>query len=879
MSEKQIKISFAIDETSAKRAKLLIDDITRSIQGLVEASSRVGGALSQAMGGGRGGMSVGGSPSITVRGGKTGGGGTSHASSAAGRGSGSGIVTQLLGTSDVGAIRSLVTGTKQAFTGVGADVKTFVDKASSDIGKLQTAVDNLGKSFKDLKGTDIGGGGYGGGGGGGPRGGGGGDWSVKFNHRDPGLPDDPFESAKPKHKFGRMTPIDDPGIESSKKIFGAIAGGRVGDILSTISPVGGAVFGAAKAGFGIGESINQNFADERLARINQTINQPFDTLNRKAQIAQPFLRMHAAVQQKDASTMQAFSDAMNDKEVMKSLGKLNIRREAIELDPRLNTSTATGVAKEAWNSFKNMLSDKTGVSSDQAYAFINSTGVDEVTQKTMRDIFRDNAVAGLDPQAAAQFQQAVDAKRQLQDPTTAMLRNEVYGNAMGRVHQARSIGMSTAIRKNKDGRMTSALEDEEQQLMRGGWTIADKAAGRQQLLSVGLGYGKAVGPIGLISAGIGGLTNAAELVKAGGSMGGSVAAGKSFYQAAQRSVGRGGLDVAVGRDLFGAMAHKAQSSGAYGGSRAAEQTASMMAGLVAGGSTSPLDVGDQQRRMNLVMQGNETFAGFTQGTAAPLYQATSLTGAIAASGGYGGKAEYLRKLPPELLTTIARGGDIPAGAKAVGITADDASKFLKFNRSAPLFEVDEDRFDATTSTGKTLRDVRAAEATGGDFMDVVKSRTGEIKTGEKPKDFQKRRAKIALEVATDLGASMYASGLSPTQDAGTGVFLGQMAQDKDMAPFLKGKGVGAAAPAGAEKEALEQQADVKKRHGELMVKMEGLIKSLKPVSMEQMADATVKGIASGEAGLPGSVGTLISALEVFKSEIDKSGKTKPQKTK
>ena len=876
MADREVKIKFVVDEAAARKASLLISDLTRSVEKLVAASSRVG----QAMGGIGGAGGAGGS--VNVRSGRSPIGGAPFVAAGGGKSQG-GIVANVLGVQDAASLNRLISGTQQGFQNVSTQVKTFVDKSINDIQRLSRAVAGLNST--------MGGGGRGGGGGGGsvfssPVDSRKGYWDrfmpsgldsrglppiPSLDPRNPAIPD-LTAHARPAAKLfsGQLNP---------SQVAGSLFRGDIGGAVRSLGAVGGAAGLTAAAWLGTEKAFTY-LAQERTGRADQTLNQPFDVLGRRGAIAQPFLRMHAAVNSRDVNFQRAFVETLNDKQVMASLGKTALRISNLE-QKDFGRGTMTGAFKETWNSFRNWAGSKTGLSTDDAAAWLSHSPADEVTKKTMRDILRDNAIANLDPAAAAQFQQAVEAHRTLQDPTTSMLMDKVYGGAMGRVKTMRSLGLSTrnVIRKgpgNFGYYQTSAYEDREQWLTRRGWDFGDDSAGHQQLLGVGLGYGRAVGNIGLVSAGIGGLTNAAHLMQMGGTLGGSVAAGGAMVRAVQSSIGKNALDVAAGRDLFGNVVQQAVASGQWVGSRAAMQYAGMTAGLIGGGSAVPNDVGGQQMMASLVGAGMPGFGRFTQGTEAPLYRATSLMGAVGAMGGYGLGAEYLTKMDPGLLMTIARGGEITPGARAMGVTQERAAAYLKYQRQAPLFEM-VDELAANTPGGKTLAGVRAA---GGDFMDYINQQVGGARRGESPKQFQKRRADMALNVANDLGAAMVASGTAANQAEGAGIFLGQLTQDKEFAPYLRGKGVGAAAPKGAEAAALSRDADLVKSHGmDIVIKdLEKIIKALIPAAkLEGQAATTVDAIAKGAggAGLPGSIGDVISALQIFKNRIE--GYENPQR--
>ncbi len=318
-------------------------------------------------------------------------------------------------------------------------------------------------------------------------------------------------------------------------------------------------------------------------------------------------------------------------------------------------------------------------------------------------------------------------------------------------------------------------------------------------------------------------------------------------------------------------------SGQFVGSRAAEQYAGMTAGLVGGGSETPYDVGGQQMRAGLIQAGMPALGRFTQGTEAPHSTATSLMGAVGAMGGYSLAAEALTKMDPGLLTSIARGGEVPPWAASMGIGQRQAAGFLNYQRKAPLFEITDSL--VTGDQANTLRAVRSKEAGGGSFMDLVTDI--HQKPRETAKAFQRRRGDAAMSIATDLGGAMFASGLVASPAEGAGVFLGQMGQDKDLAPFLKGRGVGAASPQGAEAAALAREADLIKQHGIIVTKLEGIVKALPAATtMETQADRGVQAAASGTSGAPGSVGYAIAALDMFLRRIDAAAaKNQPQKVK
>lgn len=857
MGEKTIKISFAVDETSARKAKTLIDDLTRSVDRLVQSTSRVGAAM-----GGMGGGNVAGGSSVTMRSGRMPMGGASHMAASGG------IVASVLGVQSPTALRGLVSGTQSAFQNVSASVKTFVDKATADISKLQKAVDSLGKSFGSISMPTggMGGGGGGAGGGGAPSAGGNAPAPARGTGGGPG----PTGGGGGGGHGGGGSIFGKGGINgyigSHVTNFASNVGlpGPVANGLGRLAGGVGLVGGAAIAALGAYEFGAASFEKQRAQQVAFTLDQPIKNQSRRAAVASNFNELNSAVQNRDVMKQHAFRQTMNNKEIMGSINNVTLQRE--QLEAGFNRISLTGMGKNALEKMKGWAGNTFG---DFA-SYVSGQDLSPAEKSTMLEMARENAFRDMPAQQAAKFKSAWASQEALQDPTNSMMVNRIAGGAMSRVKTMRSMGMSAGTRKRKDGSEVFSYEDQEQKLMRGGWDFGDQAAGHQQLLGIGSGYSSQIGAIGLVSAGIGGLTNAAQLVHAGGSMAGSNKAGGSMYRAAQRSIGSGGLDVAVGRELFGNVASHAASTGQFGGSIAAEQYASSTAGLIAGGDSIPLDVGGQQRRASMIQSGMSAFGGFTGGGKAPLYQATSNMGAIAAAGGYGAKSEAIRSMDPALLKTIAAGGDVPPWAAALGVGKEEATKFLQYQAKVGLFEVRDSSLSGTAAT--TMAKVREAEKNGGSFLSVVDAEMGALKQGKKEskRAFQGRQAAVQTRIATDLGAAMFASKLVADPETGAGIFMGQIAGRN-----LKGKGVGAAGPKGAEAIYLNDQAALVKDESERVKAVNDItadhVGSGGSLAARKGAAAGVRAAARGQDGsIESSAQDAASALAAFAATVKNS---------
>lgn len=865
---KTIKIAFAVDEQSARKAKTLVDDITRSVEKLVSATQRAG----QAMGGLGGGVT---NKTVSSSGAR---GGITHFGTPAGAGgkAGGGIVANLMG-GDAGSIRQLITTTQQGFQTVTTSVSTFVDRAEANVKRLQRAIDALGGSMgkampSGARDVDFGSG---------PGG-----FSAGNAPGGPAVPGvNPSNSGGGRGRpgGGGGAPEPDGWGPGGKSMWGpggwrGYVGDRVGALGNTLglpgpmvnmakgfagrfggaAAVGGAVLGAYEYGAGA-------FENQRAAQLKFTLDQPLLNQSRRAAVAAVGQNLYGAVQSRDVAKQIAFIQTMKNKEVMGSINNTTLQRE--QLEAAFNPLTLGGMAGNLKERFKGFVGNTYG----DFMGWVSGQQLPEATKKNMLEMARENAMRNMPVEQAQKFQQAWGAQEALNDPMAMNMVNRVMGGALGRVQAMRSAGMSAGTRKLKDGSTVMAYEDEEQKLLKGGWTIGDKAAGHQQLLHVGAGYGKAVGPIGLISAGIGGLGNAAELVKMGGMLGGSVGAGGSFLKQVQRSIGRGGLDVAVGRDLFGGLSQQMSAGGMYGNGGLAAKAMDQAASLVAGGTGVPFDVAQQQYRMQSLMQGNAALGGFMNGSKAPLYQATSLMGAIGARGGYDAGAEMLMKMDPMQLQAIASGGPIPEALKGM-VTQEDAQKFLKTGRKQPFLELQDYMFKDGSPQRKMLEDLRGSY--DGDaqalILDKTKGMTGKAKAKE-----QDRLAKV-------LGGMLVGGGVAGSLQEGEGIvdtmLLGTTGK-------LKGHGVGAAAPKGPEAKALEDQAKLLKTESTMVDKLTKFIDFfIGEGGSTGMAKTAQGGVAAAAAGQGSSVESAAqdAATALFRMAAvmkQSTSKAAPQKAK
>jgi hypothetical protein len=836
-SVKQIKVGVLLDEQSTRAFKRLFDDMTRSVERLTEAASRASRAL--------GGIGGGGVTSQQLR---PGTGGRVHASTpAGGAGKVGGVVGQVFGT-DANGMRQLASSTNQAFQSAGTGIKSFVQGAESSLKRMQRSVDALKTSMASMSFA------AGGGRGRGPVG----NWDFMSQISPaaagvgPGGRNNNFSpfwnggQVYDGSEGGKRPPP--PGSKGPKGPgpWGRFAGAAAGAFgLGFLGPAAGPVAGIAAYNYATGA-----IEDERLARMKYATSEPIERMTRRAAVASPFNQLFGAVQGGRVSEQIAFKSALARPDVNRALMNTQVQRDQI-------AGLLTGQGSNKLSAFGKSLKGYGGMTLDSiSRAISGDSNLSDDDRRTAMQLAHDQALRNIGPEQAAQLSAAVAAERQLQDPRVAMLTDRVYQGAHSRVATLRSMGMSTRDRwATRDGvtRPVAAYEAMESKLMKGGWTMGDYAAGHQQLLGIGSGYGKAVGPLGLVSAGIGGLGNAAELTRMGGILGGGVGAAGSFLRnTVQGSIGRGGIDVATGRDLFSQLGSRAMASGQFGAGNTFANYAGAAAGFVGGGMGAPLDVAEQQRRAGMLASGTEQMAGFMSGSKAPLYQMTSLLGSIGAAGGYGGASEALAKMRPEVMQSIAAGGEIPAWARAQGVTKEMARANLKYQERAPLMEVVDSLQGGQAA--ELLKSYRATEArTGGGFRTFAAEQTKGL-TG-------RAKARRETELAEILGGMV--PGTSPEEGAGT--LLSQLVVD---GPKLKGRGVGAAAPQGLEKEALADQAARTMKAAETIASsVSTLVKNLDAFNTKDVEDAAVSGVKAAAGGQGSDIATAAGDFERAAAQV------------
>jgi len=869
--DKVVKIKISTDDSSVYKFKSMIESMTASVQKLASTLDKVTRSLegfNKAQG-------KGGKPNVgptTTPGGKSGG-----------------IAETILGGGDGSGVNNAARATEKALQSTGENIKRFVDKAIQDITRLNQATKGAGQG-PSYSGWTSSTGAYGGGGGGAgpgysgfereivgvePPGGGskrhrGGFWTGRRSIFNPGeVMDDEASASKLWGPRGFAGYAEGRG-QALGRMLGLPTGGQnmLGNagkaIGGSVGLVGGvALGGAALWNYGAGA-----FEDVRPAQIAFTQNSPF--IKRQAASAGLglFREQFDAAQSGSVSRVMAFRKAMSDPEVMKSINSTQLDKELLMNKFSQSPLSLGSAYKKGKDWLQNVASEgfqsaAQGLSFMGLFARVQNASLTELpaeARKSILDLGMAQAYGGLTEDKVNKLRQAARFEELRQDPRTAMMADRIYGGAEGRLNTARMAGRGVGF--NKDGGLKYELW--ESRLKRGGWSPENEAAGHQQLLQIGAGYSKAVDPVTLGALGMAGLTSAGSIAQMGGILGGSVGAGSlksGLLGQLQKSIGSGGLDVAVGRDLFSTLGSQMIQSGSWGagntGASALNMAASMV-GMVDANGHSTIDVAQQQRMMGLYSQSNATLGSFTKGTGAPIYNAMSTLNAIAATGGkYGIDTENLRAMDPTLLLAIANGAAVPS-FYGEGINQESAKKFLRL--SAPMgLSTFADKNLVTSGPNRDLMNrIRAEEGRGGSIASMIKGETSGWSTA-------------ATNVYTMNVASRYAgmiargNNMSPEQALSS--LLPVLQSEGLYTTRLNGGGVGVAGPAGLEKLSLEEKAKILNKEGNHFEKTDrkGIEDAFSQMLESQDADRlAIKAVGGSAAGDIEAVSNgLITAIQAY----------------
>lgn len=768
----EIKISANLDTASFRTVDNAIKSLITTVDNLNRSMGRLGESFSKIKGSSPG---QGSASTIKTQGTKQGG-----------------ILPTILGNQDGSSINTMLSATNQAFDTVSRKIKAFTDEAVANMGRINTSVKGMGA-----------GGGWGNAGIGrsGTGGLGGGTLAGVSANTVPTMPE-PGRSTGGKGGFLNSLMGGGTSAQQAQNLTNIMAqaasgniSGALGGLLTTPLGAAGAIGAGAYAGYKVGVGLTDTAQNLYSENLDWTLNRPVLEAQSRARMAAPLNKMFHAGMSRSYSHMMSWDKVFQNKQFMNTFRDIQMNKETV--GALMEDMSFTGIMKD----FKGKAGLKVGQTMQDFLANPDFRSIPSEKMEDLRTIMRTKMMNQVPAEMASRMSSMEEATYESMNPMTKMMVDEIGQNALGRVKFMRAAGLGTGTIKRKGRPNVTAVEDILARNIAGGWDQGDIVAQHQSLLGIGAGYAKAGHNRNfLVSAGAAGLSNAGELIKTGGTIGGSVGAADSFFNhVVQGTGGRGGLDVAVTRDLFSGIGRNALATGMYG-SENLNWVGGAGATMVYGGGQ---DVGGQQNSLQRYFLGGQAEAAYTSGSRSSFDRVVANEASMAATGGFGASSKALMRMSkdPRLLASIAGGGAVPEWAEGL-VTKESAGSFLDRTRRARFANVVDSTFGTDPLRSGLLKDLRSMN---NDSNLVLRDRMESTGLKKGSKEWFAKERKLTMNMGSIL------EGENPLADAGLleESFLRSMGLTTP-----KGKGHWAASPKGAEAAALKQEKENLEAKGE-----------------------------------------------------------------
>jgi len=614
-----------------------------------------------------------------------------------------------------------------------------------------------------------------------------GDWWSRVNRFGRSAPTEADYANSFWGKRGLPGYLEDRGEAAGRMLglgtVGQSALGRAGRFIGSNMGVMG---GLAVAGVGLYEFGANSFEKLRAAQVNYTLGNPFARISAGAAGASVFNRVSEAAMRGNASYLAAYNKALATPAIMKMLSNEALNDESINLATGQTPLSLSSHGKYIFS----QLQSAGGMKYGDLMQRITGAQLNKADESTLLSIAKKQAQYQLVEKHAEQLNNATVNIRAMQGSVINEMSDSVVGNAAARYQALNMAGLSTG--RNKAGNFN--YETARARAIKRGFDIDIIGSGHQGLL--GIGYGGAFDPITFIGDQIAGFRGIGQTLQLGGILGGGLGGARGYYSLAQQSMGANRLNSYTGSQLFPGLANAMLATGQFGTGNTGFNYAGLAAGLVGGieDGKATMDSGEQQRMMQLLLNGNKSYNRFFQGQAAPLYDAASLLSAIGVTGKYDVSSQALSTMSTELLTSIARGGKIPNYyAEMPGVNKENAIALLQKRSSMLGLEAID-----SMSSSPTLAAYRQY---GNDPVALLNAKTKGL-TG------RARRTKAQEVMQTLAGQLANTGGPFSTPEEAESTLLATLAGSSEWASaFPKGGGVHSRKPRGEEGDALKATAE------------------------------------------------------------------------
>jgi hypothetical protein len=861
---KTLKITASTDGAAFAKALAAVRELTREIEKLAAASAKVN------LGGG-GGMGV----KISGVAGQPGNSTISQMGAKMGSGGGSGGVAGNLAQAVVQStalMKVAAAGQKDAFKGMSDGLKALVQNSNREISSLTNNLVKLEAAYRRI--------GSGGGGGGrryidvqplaiGPSGGGSGGGNVFNGYSGPYIP---------------PTGGGGGGSYIANRMGGAGSGPPGGGF--TRGQIGVGVTAAlALANFGISASY-----ENKAATLQYGICLAGQTLNRQATYGQIYGGNAVRLAGGDIALSAAMNAAARDRD-FKEATALKVAQDRVAFTKLTNPNDLLGATyKGGLPNPLNLLSGqpigggaqtfiKSGVgniinngavSADRRAAFAarmrstpmrfgSEAGIGGAGQATFGggpgvsagglttlDIAQKTAMDQLPEEMASRNQAALEAVLQ-RNPLLNSQMSQYYGGALGDLNLAR-MGRTGGglIRDPRTGLYTGdAVQNFKERAISAGWDPG-QVAGMTQSIGHQVGWAaRGVGSMSMLSKQMGGFGSALNVAAMGNQFGGNGGGLVNAIAGRGGMVGRGGLDITAGSNIFG-MGAGMMASGNFAGSGLG-----LMQTLGAAGFTGTSG-GDmlQARAMGAGMGAMDAMMG---GNIDPLSKGLNASAAMKAAP----NAPYathaaLMSLDSGTMMTALKSGSVPPELMKQGVTLEILKKYVAAQNGTAFA-----RYSETMGAGTEVGSAIERYKKSGGSLGYMKSWSLKRKQDE----------------LNTIGLGMKLAGIAPTMEAGVSRARIQAATEGVLtAP--KGRGAFAVGAGAQRRAALKAQGRIEGMSGEGIANAEnegGLFtgaatnmpKSIVELEKQRVAAQAGASDTRGAGGVEGAINSIDAAFRTF----------------
>jgi hypothetical protein len=501
------------------------------------------------------------------------------------------------------------------------------------------------------------------------------------------------------------------------------AGSGLGKLMGNLGFKGGSTgMGVAGAVAAVGAAVNyamEQRQEQQLAALEyQTKHQPFVGAQRSATLGQVFGGNALAIRQGDLSRSMALTGLAKDKNFLGLLGNQRAEFQKFIIDKQTPTEFFQNpTAGNAWNLAKNWIGSK----ASRAVDFIGGAEIPGLSTQQANEIRNRMQKDFLATRAPEDMQKMLELKMQ-QDPVHNQLMNELYGGAIGDLSLSRAARISGGVGRRRDGTPFDTVKMFEARAAHGGFGSGELAGMIGQIGGVGWGLGGGAAER-LLSAQHGGLGNAVQLYGLGAQFGGGTARGAGrFFSGLQGMIGRGGVDVTAGAQIFGA-GEGAMTAGNFSGFGAGGGLGFMQ--TLADATMSGTAGGDMLRARQ-VQGGLGALGNVASGGVDPLQQALNMSAALKAMpGGSYAAHRALMDMDPATSSEILRTGKLPDWMESSGVKFRDVKAFIEAQGGASMVARIPDKMVKGTALEGTLSRFREAGGVG-----YIKSLKGEDRERE-----------------------------------------------------------------------------------------------------------------------------------------------------